>query len=86
MPTAITLTPRLLYKEDIAFTTNPSGETASVTVLGAPTNPNTLNKVPAVLLTMFTQAANDAAAAAAGVNVGQIYYHTGEGGLHTRMT
>lgn len=83
MPTDITLTPRLIYKEDLSLTTNPAGETASVTVLGA--GAQTLNKIPMVLLSQFTIAANDVAAAAAGVDVG-VCYVTAAGVLRTRLT
>jgi len=83
MPTDITLTPRLLYKEDLALTTTVTGETANVTVLGAGTQ--TLNKIPMVLFTQFTVAANDVAAAAAGVAVGQVYV-TASSVLRTRLT
>jgi hypothetical protein len=83
MPTDITLTPRLLYKEDLALTTTVTGETASVTVLGA--GAQTLNKIPMVLFTQFTVAANDVAAAGAGVNQGEIYV-TAAGKLRARLT
>lgn len=86
MPTDVTLTPRLIYLEDVATTTNPSGETASVTVLGAAVNPVTLNKLALVLLTQFGQYVNDAAAAAGGVPVGGLYYSTTYSKLHTRMS
>lgn len=83
MPTDITLTPRPLYKEDLALTTTPTGETASVTVLGAGTQ--TLNKIPMVLMTQYTVAANDAAAAAAGVALGECYI-TAAGKLRARLS
>lgn len=86
MATDITLTPRLLYLEDLATTTNASGETESVTVLGEPSNPVLLHKIPAVLLTAFTQAANDSAASAAGVQLGEIYYNTTASKLYARRT
>lgn len=83
MPTDITLTPRLLYKEDLALTTTVTGETASVTVMGAGTQ--TLNKIPMVLFTQFTVAANDGAAAVAGVAIGEVYVTSGAK-LRTRLT
>lgn len=86
MATVITITPRLLYLEDLAVTSNPSGETASVTVAGEVVNPQTLNKVAVLLLTEYTQAANDVAAAAAGVPVGGHYWNTTTSFPHTRMT
>lgn len=86
MPSSITLTPRKIYVEDLELTTNAAGATAAVNVLGAAGNPQTLNKVDMVRLTQFTSAANDVAAAAAGVNVGQVYYNSTESALHTRMT
>lgn len=85
MPSAITLTPRLIYIEDLALTTDPAGETASVTVLGAAGNPQTLNKIDMVRMSQFTIANNDAAAAIAGVAVGKVYI-TSAGVLQTRMS
>lgn len=82
----ITAIPRLIYLEDLGVTTNPSGETASVNILNAPTNPNTVHKLALVLLTDFTQAANDVAAAAAGVGIGYPYYNTATSKIKTRMT
>ena len=86
MAADVTLTPRLICLEDLSTTTNPSGATVSMTVLGAPINPVTLNKIAVVLLTQFTQAANDGAAATAGVNIGELYFHTGDAQLHARLS
>jgi hypothetical protein len=86
MPSSNTITPRKLYVEDLDLTTNASGATASTNVLGAPSNPVTVNKIDMVRLTQFTQAANDAAAAAAGVNLGEVYYNTTNSKLHARLT
>jgi hypothetical protein len=82
MPTA-TLTPRLIYKEDLAATTT-RGETASATVLGA--GSTTLNKVDAIFLSDLVSAANDAAAAALGVGVGALYYCSADGKPHARLS
>jgi len=86
MPADLTLAPRLICLEDLSITTNPSGATVSMTVLGAPINPVTLTKLALVLLTSFTQAANDGAAATAGVALGELYYHVGDAQLHARLT
>ncbi len=86
MADVLTGTPRALYLEDLAVTTDPNGETAAENVYGAPANPVTLNKIAAVLYTAFGQYANDVAAAAGGVAVGQIYYSTTLSALKTRMT
>jgi len=86
MAADVTLTPRLICLEDLSTTTNPSGATVSMTVLGAPINPVTLNKLALVLLTQFTQAANDGAAATAGVGLGFVYYSTTSSALKARMT
>ena len=86
MADILTGTPRPLYLEDLAVTTDPDGETASVTVYGAPINPNTLHKIAVVLYTAFQQAANDVAAAAAGVAVGTVYYNTTTSTRKARMT
>ena len=37
---------RLIYLEDLSTTTSPTGATASVNVLNAATNPQTLHKIP----------------------------------------
>ena len=82
-----TLTPRKIYLEDIDYLEDPTvTQTASVNVLGATGNPQTLNKPCLLLLTSLTQAANDAAAASAGVNVGQAYWNTTTGALYTRQS
>jgi hypothetical protein len=86
MPSNVTLGPRKIYIEDLELTTTAAGETDSVNVLGASGNPQTLNKVDMVRLTQFTVAANDVAAASAGVAVGTIYYSSTVGGLVTRMS
>jgi hypothetical protein len=85
-PSDLTLTPRLIYLQDLAVTTNPAGETASVNVLGAATNPTTLTKIGLIQLSDLEQAANDVGAAAAGVPVGQHYYNTTYGKPHTRLS
>ena len=73
-------------KQDLELTTTAACETNSVNVLGASGNPKTLNKVDMVRLTQFTVAANDTAAASAGVNVGEIYYNSTNSKLHARMS
>jgi hypothetical protein len=80
-----TATSRLIYLEDLATTTTPAGETEAVTVKGALSNPTTLHKLALVLLTDYTEADNDTAAATAGVTVGEVYV-TSSGKLRTRMT
>lgn len=86
MPSDATLGPRKIYIEDLELTTVAAGETGQEDVLGASGNPQTLNKVDMVRLTQFTVAANDAAAASGGVNVGEIYYNSTNSKLHARMT
>ena len=76
---------RLIYLEDLAVTSNPAGQTDQVNVLGASSNPQTLHRIPIVLLTQFTTASNDADAATKGVQVGEIYYNTSTSKLHARM-
>lgn len=84
MPSAITITPRPLYIEDLALTTTPAGATASVTVLGA-VGAQTLNKIDMIRYTQFTIADNDVAAAAGGVAVGEVYVSSA-GKLRARLT
>lgn len=86
MPESLSMTPRKICIEDLELTTTATGATVSANVLGALGNPQTLNKIDMVRLTQFTVAANDVAAAAAGISTGQIYYNSTESGLHTRMT
>ena|ERR1039457_5848350 len=76
-----TVTPRPIGIEDLAVTLTPSGDTFSATVLGVGPG-QTLTKIPITLLTQLKSAANDTAAAAAGVNAGQVYMNTTENALH----
>lgn len=78
------VTPGLIAVEDLAVTTVPAGDTFTANVLGA--GSQTLTKIPITLLTQLASAANDAAAAVAGVSVGVCYYNTTDQKLHTRMT
>lgn len=84
MPSAVTITPRKLFKEDLQLTTLPNPVTSSQTVLGLGTV--SLNAIDAVLYSAFTQADNDSSAGTAGVAVGQIYYNTTLGKLKAKMT
>lgn len=78
-----TITPRLICKEDLNRTTT-RGETTTAEVLGA--GLVTLNKVDLWFLSDYTAAANDAAAAAAGVEVFEIYYNTTRNKLKARAS
>ena len=84
MPSTMVLTPRLIYAQDVALTTNPNAPDVSQEVLGVGVVP--LSPIDAVLYSAFTQAANDAAAAAAGVALGFIYYNTTFSALKARLT
>ncbi len=84
MPSSVTVTPRKLFKEDLQLTTSPNASTSNQTVLGLGTV--ALNPIDAVLYSVFTQAANDAAAGTAGIAVGEIYYNTTSSKLKARMT
>ena len=86
MAESLSITPRKLCIEDLDLTTTATGETVSANVLGALGNPQTLNKIDMVRLTQFTVAANDVAAAGAGIAVGEIYYSSTLTGLATRMS
>ena len=70
MADVITLTPRKIQKEDINLTTT-TGSTRSATVLGA--GSVTVTDLDAILIGDLTLAANDTAAATAGVNLGCLY-------------
>lgn len=83
MPASVTVTPRKIAMEDLATTAVPAGDTFTDTVLGA--GSTTLTKVPITLLSQLVSAANDAAAAAGGVLVGECYYHSVRLRLVTRM-
>lgn len=82
MPGSVTINPRKIYVEDIDFTTT-RGETTSATILGA--GSQTVTKVDVYRLSDLTAAANDAAAASAGVIIGQHYYNTTYNKPWTRM-
>lgn len=82
----VTLTPRPIYKEDCALTISPTPVVTSANVLTAGGSvPATVHQMDVVFYSSFTVAANDVAAAAAGVAVGQVYV-TGSSILQTRMT
>lgn len=84
MPAIDVLTSRLIAKEDLMLTTTPSPGTVNVLVLGAGTVPVT--PLDIVFLGSFTQAVNDAGAAALGVALGQIYYNLTLNALSARLT
>lgn len=84
MPSTLVLTPRKTFKEDLHLTTDPNAPQVSSEVLGVGIVP--LTPIDAVFYSAFTQASNDATAAAAGVAVGFIYYNTTSGALKARMT
>lgn len=84
MPSIVTLTPRLLYAEDLALSTSNAPATVDKEVMGVGTVP--LTPISAVLYSTFHSYANDAAAAAGGVPVGGLYYSSTYSTLHVRMT
>lgn len=85
MSAAAVITPRPIYVEDMSATNVP-GTTTTDTILGLGSGV-TVTKVPITLLTQLVVAANDAAAATAGVPVGGIYVNSTTGNaLHTRMS
>lgn len=88
MPSVVTITPRLIYLEDLSTTVAQAGALANVNVLQADgsSSAEVLNKIPMVQYTHFTAAAGDVAAAAAGVAVGEIFYCTTDSKLHARLT
>ena len=81
MPSA-TITPRLIYKEDLALSTIP-GQTETVTVAGLGAVP--LTKIDAILLSSLVSAVSDGGAASAGVGLGDVYYCSATGKLRARM-
>ena len=83
MPSSVTVTPRLIHKEDLATTTTPN-ETQTVEVAGL--GNTLLHKIDALFLSDLVSAANDTAAGTAGVNVGEIYRLSTTGKLRTRMS
>lgn len=86
MAVAITITPRLLFIEDLSLTTSPSIQQTTVNVDGATSNPTTVTLIDMVRYSAFTSAPNDVAAAGAGVNVGDVYFNSTNNLLHTRMS
>lgn len=82
----VTLTPRPIYKEDCALTISPTPVTTSANVLTASGSvPAAVTEMDVVFYSSLVVAANDTAAAAAGVAVGQLYV-TGSSVLQTRMS
>ena len=86
MPAAITITPRLLFVEDMALTTSPVIQQTTTNIDGAVGNPTTVTLIDMVRYTAFTSAPNDVAAAGSGINVGDVYYNSTTNRLHTRMS
>ena len=84
MPSIVTISPRPIYLEDLAVSTSNAPATVSEEVMGVGTVP--LTPISAVLYSAFTSYANDAAAAAGGVLVGQLYYNSTHSALHVRMS
>jgi len=77
------ITFRKIGVEDLELSATP-GDTFQAVVWGAGTQ--TLTKIPLTLLTQLVAAANDSAAATAGVLVGQCYFNTTHSALWTRMS
>ncbi len=83
MAGTLEITPRLVHLEDMAATTTPTGDTETIDVLGG--GAMSLTKIPITLLTQLVSAANDAAAGAGGVAVGEVYFLNTTSKLRTRM-
>jgi len=79
MPVSLGIKSRLLALQDLSLTENPSGDTFEAIVLGS--GLETLDSIPMVLLTQFTQAAGQLAAQGLNVQPGQVFYDTNLGGL-----
>lgn len=78
------ITPRKIYIQDLALTTDPDGETETVPVMGL--GNTEVNKIDMLRFSQFGQYADDGAAAGGGVEVGQLYYNTTNSKLHVRMS
>jgi hypothetical protein len=77
------ISPRKLFVEDCQLTIDPNAPQVASEVLGV--GIVNLTQIDAVRYSAFTQAANDAAAATAGVGLGFIYYNTTSSALKARM-
>ncbi len=84
MPDSATVISRPIYQEDIALTTNYTPVTVTETVMGL--GPTALTPLNCIRYSDLTRAADDVAAAAAGVAVGEVYMVTATGKLRARMT
>lgn len=84
MPSSLTITPRPIYLEDLALSTENDPDQVDAVVGGVGTVP--LTPITAVLYSAFGAYANDAAAAIGGVGVGYQYYNTGTNLLKVRMS
>lgn len=80
----VTVTPRQIHLEDLSVTTSPTPTPSSQYVGGVGTT--NLTPISVVLYSAFIQASDDTAAAAAGVNLGFIYYNTTSSALKARLT
>ncbi len=78
------LKPRTIVKEDLHLATVPNPTQVTKTIMGA--GDLLVTPIDAVLYSAFGSYANDGAAAAGGVLVGQLYWNTTNNKLHTRMS
>ena len=84
MADILTITPRLIYKEDLSLTTSNSPTPTATTVMGV--GAVSLTPISAVLYSAFTSYANDTAAGVGGVGVGYLYYNSSTNLLKVRMS
>lgn len=82
MPSVANITPRLIYKEDLARTTTP-GTAESATVAGLGTV--SLTKIDALFLSDLIAATDDAGAALLGVAIGYPYFNQTTQKMKIRM-
>lgn len=83
MPSILKLSSRPIYTEDLAISTALAPATVNETVMGAGVIPLTPISIAAML--GLASYANDALAAAGGVNTGQLYWNSTDSKVHARI-
>jgi len=84
MPAAITITPRLIFKEDLSLSTSQAPATVNVEVGGVGVVP--LTPLTPILIDSLGSYADDSAAASGGVGVGYQYFNSTANLPKTRMS
>ena len=84
MPVTVEIESRQIYKEEVKLATTPNPTQETVEVLGL--GPTLRTPCDFLVLSNLGQYANDAAAQAAGLNTGDLYWSTSTNRVRVRMS